>query len=103
MRANLFMTTLPTLIRSLALTTLLSFIAPVVLFLGFFAFVLMISWLPGLESLGQTGAKDLLQFLAIFGSGCSVEGLMVISLSCSFVAALFDTYTFYSYQHLNDH
>jgi len=97
------MTTLPTLIRSLALTALLSFIAPVVLFLGFFAFLCTMSWVPGLESLGQTGANDLLQFLAIFGNGCSVEGLIVISLTCSFVAALFDTYAFYSYQHLNDH
>lgn len=97
------MTTLPTLIRSLALTTLLSFIAPVVLFLAFFAFVCTLSWVPGLETLGQTGANDLLQFLAIFGSGCPAEGLVVISLTCSFVAALFDTYAFYSYQHLNDH
>ncbi|MEQ8754167.1 MAG: hypothetical protein RID09_11700 [Coleofasciculus sp. G1-WW12-02] len=97
------MTTLPTLIRSLALTTLLSFIAPVVLFLAFFAFLCTLSWVPGLGTLGQTGANDLLQFLAIFGSGCAVEGLVVISLTCSFVAALFDTYAFYSYQHLNDH
>ncbi|MEQ8972886.1 MAG: hypothetical protein RIE73_21105 [Coleofasciculus sp. C1-SOL-03] len=97
------MTTLPTLIRSLALTTLLSFTAPVVLFMGFFAFLCTLSWVPGLETLGQTGANDVLQFLAIFGNGCFVEGLIVIGLTCSFVAALFDTYAFYSYQHLNDH
>jgi len=100
---NRFMSILPNFLRSLALTIFLSFVAPIVLvavLLGAFA---GIGYIPGLESVGQAGTTQLSQFLAVFGSGCPLEGLMVIGFTCSVVGALFDTYSFYRYQILNDH
>jgi len=44
----------------------------------------------------------LLSFLAVFGTGSPLEGVLVIGMTCSIVGALFDTYAFYRYQSLND-
>lgn len=94
---------MPTLIRSLLLTITISFIAPVVLLTGLFATLYGIGCLPVVDTIAQIGVADILRFLTIFGSGSPIEGVIVIGFTCSLVGALFDTYTFYSYQHLNDH
>lgn len=60
----------------------------------------ILSYIPILEGMGQTGATQIWAFLAIFGNGCPLEGILVIGLACGLVGALFDTYTFYSYQNL---
>lgn len=96
------MSILPNFLRSLALTILLSFVAPIVLITVLIATSSGISYIPGLETIGQTGTTQLLSFLAVFGSGCPLQGVMVIGLTCSLVGALFDTYAFYRYQSLND-
>ncbi|HBE57320.1 MAG TPA: hypothetical protein DEG17_04085 [Cyanobacteria bacterium UBA11149] len=97
------MSILLTLLRSLFLTILISFIVPIGLIAGSLGICCVIGYIPGLESIGQTGLTDLWKFLAIFGAGSAVEGAIVIGLTCSFAAALFDTYNFYSYQHSNNH
>ena len=68
-----------------------------------FATLGVISCVPGLDSVGQAGTTQILQFLATFGSGCPFQGVMTIGSACSIVGALFDTYAFYRYQSLNDH
>ncbi|BDI17489.1 hypothetical protein ANSO36C_32910 [Nostoc cf. commune SO-36] len=53
---------------------------------------------PGLQDLTEAIATQIMHFLATFGSGTPLRGLFVISLTCSFVGALFDTYAYYRYQ-----
>ncbi len=96
------MSILPNFLRSLALTMLLSFVAPIVLITVLLATASGIGYIPGLESIGQIGTTQMLSFLTVFGSGCPVQGIMVIGSTCSLVGALFDTYAFYRYQMLND-
>jgi hypothetical protein len=97
------MSILPNYLRSLVLTILLCFVAPILLVIVLFAALGVMSYLPGLESAGQTATVQLLKFLAIFGAGCPFQGIMTIGSTCSVVGALFDTYAFYRYQMLNDH
>jgi hypothetical protein len=96
------MTILPNFLRSLALTTVLSFVAPIVLVSTLLVFALGVGYFPGLETVGQIGTSQLLSFLAVFGTGSPLEGVLVIGMTCSIVGALFDTYAFYRYQSLND-
>jgi hypothetical protein len=84
------------------LTILLSFVAPIVVVTVLLAAISVIGYVPGLETIGQTGTTQLFKFLAVFGSGCPIEGVIVIGFTCSLVGALFDTYAFYRYQSLND-
>jgi hypothetical protein len=94
------MNILPNFLRSLLLTSLLSFAAPS-LPIGFgLAGFSLLGHLPGFRTLGQSGVKHLLQFLSTFGSGRPLQGLLVIGLTCSLVGALFDAYAFCQYQNL---
>lgn len=96
------MSILPNFLRSLVLTILLSFVAPVAVVTVLFAAVGGIGCIPGLESIGQDGTTQLLNFLAVFGTGSPLQGITTIGCTCSLVGALFDAYTFYRYQGLND-
>lgn len=97
------MSILPNLLRSLVLTILLSFIAPIVLVITLLATASVISFIPGMEAIGQTGTAQLLLFLTVFGTGSALQGLTTIGVTCSLVGALFDAYAFYRYQSLSDH
>lgn len=57
-----------------------------------------IGYFPGLQELTEAIATQIMHFLATFGSGTPLRGLFVISLTCSFVGALFDTYVYYRCQ-----
>jgi hypothetical protein len=92
------MTIFPNFLRSLVLAVVISFLAPTLLVAGILAGLSVISYLPGIEIVGQTAIDQVLQFLAIFGNGCAWEGILIIGLTWSFVGALFDTYAFYRYQ-----
>jgi hypothetical protein len=87
-------------LRSLLLTIIFSFVAPMLLIGGGLISVFLIGYVPGLQGTGKAIAIALEQFLATFGSGSPFEGLVVIALTCSLVGALFDTYVFYRYQNL---
>ncbi|NEQ67230.1 MAG: hypothetical protein F6J86_43890 [Symploca sp. SIO1B1] len=95
------MTILPRFLRSLALTTLLSFVTPIVLVTMLLTAISVVTFVPGLQIIGNTGTTHLLDFLAAFGKGSSLEGVLVISLTFSLVGALFDTYAFYHYRIFN--
>ncbi|MGB5961431.1 MAG: hypothetical protein WBG73_12275 [Coleofasciculaceae cyanobacterium] len=96
------MSILPNFLRSLVLTVFLCFIAPFAVIAVFLASLIGIGYVPGFESVGASGTTQLLQFLAVFGSGCPLQGIIVIGFACGLVGALFDTYSFYRYQMLND-
>ena len=97
------MSILPNFLRSLLLTIIFSFVAPMLLVGVALIDLSLIGYIPGLQGKGQALAEQILQFLATFGSGYPLRGLVVISLTCSWVGALFDTYAFYRYQILRDH
>ncbi|MGK7874116.1 MAG: hypothetical protein AB4426_12620 [Xenococcaceae cyanobacterium] len=88
------------LLRSLLLTTLLSFSAPIILVGGMLAALSVVSCVPGFALLGQTGANQMLEFLAIFGSGYPVQGILTIGFTSGIVGGLFDLFNFYRYQSL---
>ncbi|MBW4612519.1 MAG: hypothetical protein KME21_04425 [Desmonostoc vinosum HA7617-LM4] len=85
-------------LRSLLLTVIFSFVAPMVLVGGILLLVVLIGHIPGLQGLTETIPTQILHFLATFGSGIPLHGLLVISLTCSFVGALFDIYAYYRCQ-----
>lgn len=92
------MSLLPNLLRSLLITSILSFLVPVFLIAAIWSVLFLIGCLPYLETIGQVGAVQVSHFLDVFGSGSPIRGVMVIGLVCSLVGVLFDTYAFYRYQ-----
>ncbi|MBH8573820.1 hypothetical protein I8752_12465 [Nostocaceae cyanobacterium CENA369] len=85
-------------LRSVLLTIIFSFAVPMFLVGGILLFLTFMGHLPGLQNVTEASATRVLHFLAIFGSGTAFRGLLIISLTCSFVGALFDTYAYYRYQ-----
>ncbi len=96
------MSIFPNFLRSLLLTIIFSFIAPIFLVGGALLCLSLIGYIPGLQGMTEAIAAPILQFLSTFGSGSPLQGLFVIALTCSLVGALFDTYAFYRYQNLRD-
>ncbi|WP_414562769.1 MULTISPECIES: hypothetical protein [unclassified Anabaena] len=92
------MTVFTNFLRSLLLTMLFSFAAPMLL-VGGVVFVLpLIGHVPALQAAAESSATRIIHFLAIFGSGTPLHGLLIISSTCSFVGALFDSYAYYRCQ-----
>ncbi|MBE9093972.1 hypothetical protein [Tychonema sp. LEGE 07203] len=91
------MSIFPNFLRSLLLTSLLSFIAPLLLIGAGLTGCALIGLVPALQGVGHAGEDLILQFLATFGSGCPLQGFLVIGLAFGLVGALFDTYA--AYQH----
>lgn len=94
------MNSFPHFLRSLLLTSLLSFAVPTLTLASGLALALAIAHFPGLTNLGESTVKRLLQFLSTFGSGHPLQGVVIIGLTCSLVGVLFDAYALYRYQNL---
>ncbi|MCL2930201.1 MAG: hypothetical protein O4861_07670 [Trichodesmium sp. St16_bin4-tuft] len=89
------MTILTNFLRSLLLTTIFSFITPIILIGVSWTSFAFISRLPSLQGIGQSGITQMWELLATFGSGHPWQGCLVIAITCSLVGAMFDTYVFY--------
>ncbi len=96
------MSILPSFRPTLALTIVFSFVAPILLVSGMLVSFSLASHLPGLAAISAAMNQGITQFLAAFGSGNAWRGVAIIGLACSFVGALFDTYTFYRYRNLRN-
>jgi hypothetical protein len=92
------MSILANFVRSLVLTTVFSFIAPIFLVGGTLVFLCLSGYVPGLQDITEHIATQILLFLATFGTGSPLNGLFVISLTCAFVGGLFDIYAYYRCQ-----
>ena len=92
------MTVMTNFLRSLVLSIIFSFVAPMFLFGSILFCLSLVGYIPGLQGVTEVITTVIMEFLAIFGSGTPVDGLFVICLTCSFVGALFDTYAYYRYQ-----
>lgn len=86
------MSILPDFLRSLLLTSILSFVTPIVLIGVGWTSLALISYLPSLQTIGQSGIAQIWDFLATFGDGHPWQGCLVIGVTCSLVGAMFDTY-----------
>ena len=80
----------------------MSFAAPVILVGGILGILFTVSYLPGLVELGREGAIQVLNFLAIFGNGKPLYGMLTLALTVSIVGILLDILNFYRYQSLRD-
>jgi hypothetical protein len=94
---------LPNHFRSLVLTTLFGFTTPIIVVGGTLASLSILGYVPGFSRLGHLGASQLLEFLAIFGNGCPLQGILTIGLTGGVVGGLFDLFNFYRYQTLRSH
>ncbi|OUL21709.1 hypothetical protein BV372_31515 [Nostoc sp. T09] len=92
------MTIFTNFLRSLLLTIIFSFVVPMFLVGGFLLLLSLVGHIPGLDGITEAIATQIIHFLATFGSGTPLHGLVVISLTCSFVGALFDIYVYYRCQ-----
>ncbi|NLQ05221.1 hypothetical protein [Cylindrospermopsis raciborskii] len=88
-------------LRSVLLAIVLSFIAPI-LFVGFLLSCLcLFGLIPVLHGMTQDIPNDILNFLATFGTGSPLHGLLIIGLTFGFVGGLFDVYVYYRHQVLS--
>jgi hypothetical protein len=88
------MSIFPNFLRSVLLASLLSFVAPLLLIGVGLTGCSLIGFLPVFQGIGHSGEYQILQFLATFGSGCPLEGFLVIGTTFALVGALFDTYAY---------
>ena len=86
------MSIFPNFLRSVLLTSLLSFVAPILLIGAGLTGFSLIGLVPALQGVGHSGEEMIWQFLATFGSGCPLQGFLVIGVTFGLVGALFDTY-----------
>jgi hypothetical protein len=86
------MSIVPSFLRSLLVTSLLSFLLPLTLIGAALTGLSLMSSIPQCSQLGESGNRALVEFLTTFGSGNPIEGILTISLTCSFVASLFDMF-----------
>ncbi|MEA5594369.1 hypothetical protein [Rivularia sp. UHCC 0363] len=92
------MTMFTNFLRSLVLSIIFSFVAPMIFVGGTLLSLSLVSLVPGLQTVTEIIVNQISNFLAAFGSGTPLQGLFVICLTCSFVGALFDTYVYYRCQ-----
>lgn len=93
------MRTILNLFVSLLLTTIISFATPAFAIGLIFAILLLIGYIPGFTLLGHCGTVQILNFLAVFGTGNPVEGLVILGFAFAVVGFLFDIFIFYFYRY----
>jgi hypothetical protein len=96
------MSILPNFLRSLILASIFSFLAPVLLIGTILASLVLLGYVPGLEVFAKVGVEQIAAFLKVFGSTSALRGVITIGIACSLVGVLFDAYTLYRYQNLQD-
>ncbi|MEM8672536.1 MAG: hypothetical protein AAGF83_01500 [Cyanobacteria bacterium P01_G01_bin.67] len=87
---------------SLFLAAFISFSAPVILIGGMLGFLSLISYVPGFLEVSNQGTLYILDFLAIFGAGKPIQGVITLGITVSIVGILLDILNFYRYQSLRD-
>jgi hypothetical protein len=92
------MTIFTNFLRSLLLTIIFCFVAPIFLVGGIFVLLFLWGFIPGFQAMAEAVATQISHFLGTFGSGSPLRGLFVICLTWSFVGGLFDTYAYYRCQ-----
>ena len=87
----------PIYLRSLFLTSLVSFLTPLLFAGSAITGLIFMGLIPGLDGFSQWSSGLILTVLRTLGSGKALEGSLVIGGACGVVGALFNTYIFYRY------
>jgi hypothetical protein len=90
-------------IVSLVLTATVSFALPVLTIGLVFGLAILICLIPGLTVFGHQAIDAILDFLAVFGTGKPVTGVVTLGLASTVVGVLFDLFNIYCYQSLRDY
>lgn len=88
------------LLISLLLTSMVSFIVPTVICGLILITLAMASHLPEFSIFWETCYNGVWNFLMTFGNGSGSEGILTIGLTCGCVGCLFEALNFYRYQTL---
>ncbi|MEY2858827.1 MAG: hypothetical protein RLZZ74_3140 [Cyanobacteriota bacterium] len=80
----------------------MSFALPVVLFGSVLGFLTLTSYVPGFLALSNQGTLYMLNFLAVFGDGKPIQGIITLGVTVSIAGILLDVLNFYRYQSLRD-
>lgn len=88
------------LLISLSLTTLVGFVAPMIIFGGILSLLAIATHIPQFSMIGEICYNQVWYFLSTFGNGSGSGGILTISLACGFVGFLFEALNFYRYQTL---
>ena len=87
---------------SLSLAAFMSFAVPVILIGGAMALFGIIGYVPGFWELSNQITSGIWQFLAVFGSGRPLQGIVTLGITVSIVGVLLDLLNFYRYQSVRD-
>ena len=87
---------------SLSLAAFMSFAAPVTLIGCAIAIIGIIGYVPGFWELSNQMMLQILDFLAIFGNGKPLQGIVTLGLTLSIVGVLLDLLNIYRYQSVRD-
>ncbi len=87
---------------SLFLAAFVSFAAPVILIAGILGFLILTSHIPGFLEVSNQGMSYVGDFLAVFGDGKPLQGIITIGITVSIAGILLDILNFYRYQSLQD-
>ena len=80
----------------------MSFAVPVILIGFILGFLNIIGYFPVFLSLSNQLSLQVLEFLAIFGNGKPLQGILTLGCTISIVGVLLDILNFYRYQSLKD-
>jgi uncharacterized membrane protein (DUF485 family) len=80
----------------------MSFALPMVLFGSVLGFLTLTSYIPGFLAVSNQGSLYMLNFLAVFGDGKPLQGLITLGITVSIAGILLDILNFYRYQSLRD-
>jgi len=88
---------------SLVLAASASFAIPVMLFGTVLGFLTLTGYIPGFWEMNNQATVYILNFLAVFGSGKPLQGLITLGLTVSIAGILLDLLNFYRYQSWRDY
>lgn len=80
----------------------MSFTAPVMLIASLLGFLNLTSYVPGFLEVSDRTISCILDFLAVFGDGKPIQGVITLGLAVSIAGILLDLLNIYRYQSLRD-
>lgn len=80
----------------------MSFALPVILFGTVLGLLTLVSQIPGFSEISNQGSAYILHFLAVFGNGKPLQGMITLGITIGIAGILLDILNFYRYQSLRD-
>ena len=87
---------------SLSLAAFMSFATPVILIGSAIAVIGVVGYVPGFWELSNQMTLHITDFLAVFGNGKPLQGIITLGLTLSIVGVLLDLLNIYRYQSVRD-